>query len=379
MKLAILGSGNGGCTVAAHMALLKHDVSIWDFEKFPQNINAIIENGGISINGSVEGFAKLKYAGFDVEQAIDGAEMILVVGPAYSIKNFALAVKPYLKKGQLVCVTPSSCGGAIVFKEALGVALDNPDYIVGEVSTMPYATRVYEPGKVNVYHELKGGLYFAALPSDSSNMAFKMFNTLYPCSEHAKSLLMTMLQTGNTIIHPSVTILNAGRIESTQGDFLFYEDGATPAAGKLMKALDDEKLALSDVLDIGIIRDTKVKILQEYNSEESYENGYRTAPGFLGIKAQSTLDTRYMNEDVGYSLVFISELAKQVNVPTPTTDAVILIASTIINRDYRAEKALTPATLGIDKMNVTQMKELFGQNNNKFPRFKTIMELEKSI
>jgi opine dehydrogenase len=175
----------------------------------------------------------------------------------------------------------------------------------------------------------------------------------------AKSVLMTMLQTGNTIIHPSVTLLNAGRIESTKGDFFFYEDGATPAAGRLMEALDNEKLAISEKLDAGLIRDTKIKIDQAYNAIEDYETGYRTAPGFKGIRAQSNLNTRYMNEDVGYGLVFMSELGKQIGVPTPVMDAVILICSIVMKRDYRAEGALTPATLGIEKYSVPEIKRIF--------------------
>ena len=361
MKIAVMGSGNGGCTAAADMALLGHEVTIWDFEQFPAQIEAIAAAGGIKATGAIEGFAELAYAGFDLQRAVEGADVIMTVGPAYSIRNFAEAVKPYLKKGQLVCVCPSSCGGAINFKNALGVPLDDEDFVVGETSTLPYATRIDAPGEVNVFHKLTGGLYFAAVPGRRASEAFSLFNQMYPHSEMGKSLLMTMLQTGNTIIHPSVTLLNAGRIESTGGDFYFYEDGATPAAGKLMHALDDEKLAISDALDIGIVRDIECKLAQGYNAEESYETGYRTAPGFKGIKAQSNLNTRYMNEDVGYGLVFISELGRQIGVPTPVTDAVILIASTVMERDYRKEGALTPASLGIDRMSIAEMREMFEQ------------------
>lgn len=361
MKLAVLGSGNGGCTVAADMALSGHEVSLFDFESFPANIEAIKKQGGLECKGRVEGFAKLLYAGYDIEKAIDGAEMILAVGPAYSTESFAKAVKPFLKTGQKICVCPSSCGGAIIFKHNLGVALDNEDFIVSETSTLPYAARVYEPGKVEVYHKLKGGVYFATLPVKSAKEAFELFQTLYPCASKAKSLLMTMLQTGNNIIHPSITLLNASRIESTGGDFCFYEDGATPAAGKLMKALDDEKMKLSELLDIGLIRDPQVKILQEYNLEESYENGYRTSPGFKGIKAQNQLDHRYFNEDVGYGLVFLSELSKQVGMATPVMDSIIQIASIIMERDYRKEGLLTPKTLGIDKLSADQLKSVFNQ------------------
>lgn len=361
MKVAIMGSGNGGCTAAADLALLGHEVSIWDFPQFGKNIQAISEKGGIEVFGDLEGFAKVAYAGFDLEQAVKDAEVIMAVGPAYSTENFAKELKPFLKKEQHICVCPSSCGSALVFKKGLGVGMYDNDYIVGETSTLPYATRVTELGKLDVFLKLKGGLFYAALPAERGSEGFAKFKELYPHATHAKSLLMTMLQTGNNIIHPSVTLLNAGRIESTGGDFYFYEDGATPATGKLMKALDDEKMALSDKLDIGLIRDTTVKLDQAYNAVDSYETGYRTAPGFKGLPAQKTLDTRYMHEDVGYGMLFISELAKQVGIDTPNFDAMIRICSVVMDRDYRAEAALTPKTLGLDQINEEELKALFTQ------------------
>ena len=361
MKIAVLGAGHGGCAVAAEMALLDHEVSLFDFESFPLNIGAIAEQGGIECSGKLNGFARLLYAGFDIEKTLEGAEVIFVVAPAYSIDIFAKAVKPFIKPEQLVCICPSSCGGAIVFKRGLGVELDSDKHVVSETSTLPYAVRAYEPGKINVYHKLTGGVYFAALPAKKAKNAFHTFQTLYPYAVHANSLLMTMLQTGNNIIHPSITLLNAARIESTNGEFYFYEDGATASVGKLIKALDDEKMQLNKVLDAGLIPDVKVKILQEYNVEESYESGYKTAPGFKGIMAQTQLDHRYFNEDVGYGLVFISELSKQVGLKTPICDALILLVSAIMQRDYRKEGLLTPKTLGIENLCADELKSLFKQ------------------
>ena len=58
-----------------------------------------------------------------------------------------------------------------------------------------------------------------------------MFKEVYSGIEPAKSVLQTMLQNANPVIHPVVTLLNTGLIERNQGDFLFYEEGVTPAVG----------------------------------------------------------------------------------------------------------------------------------------------------
>ena len=86
---------------------------------------------------------------------------------------------------------------------------------------------------------------------------------------------------------------------------------------------------------------------QGYMLEANYGSGYRKAPGFLGIGAQPQLDHRYLNEDVGYGLVFMSKLGQQIGVATPGIDAVISVATIVMARDYRAEALRTPESLGI--------------------------------
>jgi opine dehydrogenase len=92
--------------------------------------------------------------------------------------------------------------------------------------------------------------------------------------------------------------------------------------------------------------------------EENYSTGYSTAPGFQGIEAQRTLDHRYLTEDVGYSLVFLSDLARRLGVPTPVIDAVIAIASVVLGRHFTAEGKRTMRTLGLDGLSPQQLAAL---------------------
>jgi opine dehydrogenase len=92
--------------------------------------------------------------------------------------------------------------------------------------------------------------------------------------------------------------------------------------------------------------------------ENNYGSAYRKAPGFLGIPAQPQLDHRYINEDVGYGLVFMSGLAKQIGVETPTIDAIIQVTSVLMNRDYAAEALRTPESLGIAGLTVEELGNL---------------------
>ncbi len=80
MTIAVLGSGNGGGAVAFDCAAHGHQVNLFDFEQFPDNIKSIQENGGVYSEEELEGFAPIKYAGHDIERTLDRTEIIFCVG-----------------------------------------------------------------------------------------------------------------------------------------------------------------------------------------------------------------------------------------------------------------------------------------------------------
>jgi opine dehydrogenase len=97
---------------------------------------------------------------------------------------------------------------------------------------------------------------------------------------------------------------------------------------------------------------------QGYMLGNDYGAAYREAPGFLGISAQPQLDHRYLNEDVGYGLVFMSQLARQIGVETPTMDAVIRVTLVLMDRDYAGEARRTPESLGIGDLSAEELGSL---------------------
>ena len=358
MHISVLGAGAGGTAVAFDCAAHGHSVRLFDFEQFPGNIAAIAAQGGIHAEGDISGFGEIAYAGHDIDEALQDAELIYVVGPAYSTEPFGEAVAGKLSAGQTVVVTPSSCGGALAFKRSAGMAVDDDAIRVAETSTLHYAVRLTEPGKVRVFLKLKAGNLLAALPGSHTADILELIADVYPSMEPAESVLQTSLQNANPIIHPAVTLSNAARIEMTGGDFLFYEDGVSDSVGRLIQALDKERIEIGKKLGITVLSDPEMGVRQGYMLEANYGSGYRKAPGFLGIGAQPQLDHRYINEDVGYGLVFMSKLGEQIGIATPGIDAVISVASIVMARDYMAEGLRTPESLGIANRSADELAAL---------------------
>ena len=358
MRVAVLGAGNGGLASAFDFAQHGHEVALYAPPEYAEHALAVQQAGGIRSSGDLEGFAPIAYAGTDAAEAMSGAELVLLVGPAYATEPLAAAARPHLTNGMAVLVCPGSCAGAIAFKRAVGVDLHDERFTVGETSTLPYAVRVTEPATITVFLKLTAGLYLAGVPRSSTRRLHDLIADVWPATENADSVLQTTLQNGNPVIHPAVTLLNAALLERTGGGFLFYEEGVTESVGRLIEAVDRERQAIAGALGVTILSEPALGVIQGYMREENYSTGYSTAPGFLGIKAQGRLDHRYLTEDVGYGLVFLTDLAARLGVPTPVMDALIAIASVVLARDFRAEGERTLGTLGLDGMSAEELAAL---------------------
>ena len=357
MKVAILGSGNGALAMAFEWARAGHDIYMFDFPQFDRQIKAINAEGGIFSEGQMEGFQPIKYAGHDISVCLKDAPLVFAVGPAYATEPFGKACAPYIEDGQVYVVCPSSCMGAIIFKNALGLKIDDYRVTVSDTGTLPYAVRIIADGKIAVYNRLPAGYHLATLPSSKNDMVFDMIQPVHTGIEKAKNIFQTCLQNANPMLHPCITTLNAARIEGPK-DFFFYEEGVTPGVGRLLKAIDDERIALGAAMGLEIENDPHISIRQGYLTEENYDNAYATAPGFTGILAQTQLDYRYYNEDAGFGLVLWVDLADRLGLEIPTIRAMLQIVSAIMGRDYKAEKARTLDSLGLAEYSLEELVKI---------------------
>jgi opine dehydrogenase len=358
MRVAVLGGGNGGIASAFDFAQHGHEVALFAPEQYGTHVIAVAEAGGIRASGGLEGFAPVRYAGTDVAEAMAGAELVVMVGPAYATEPLAAAAGPHLADGMAVLVCPGSCAGALAFKRAAGLEPGDDRIVVGETSTLPYAVRITGPGEINVFLKLETAVFLAATPRTGTERLYGLVSEVWPAVERAESVFQTTLQNGNPVIHPAVTLLNAGLLERTGGDFLFYEEGVTESVGRLIEAVDRERLAIAAALGVTVLSEPEIGIRQGYMTEHNYSTAYSRAPGFLGIRAQSELDHRYLTEDVGYSLILFTDLAARIGVPTPVMDAVVQVTSVVLARDFRAEGRRTLRSLGLDGLSWEELAAL---------------------
>jgi len=92
MKVTVIGAGNGGLAIASHLALKGHIVNLYSI--FEEELEPIISKGGIELEGVEKGFAVLNKVTDNIELALDGAELIMIVTPANAHAKIARDCAP---------------------------------------------------------------------------------------------------------------------------------------------------------------------------------------------------------------------------------------------------------------------------------------------
>ena len=111
----------------------------------------------------------------------------------------------------------------------------------------------------------------------------------------------------------------------------------TESVGRLIEAVDEERLAIAAALGVTVLSEPALGVPAGLHARGELLDGLQHRARLPRHRAQSQLDHRYLTEDVGYSLIFLADLAARLGVPTPVMDAVITIASVVLARDFRAE------------------------------------------
>ena len=353
-KFTVIGAGNGGKAMAAHLALMFYPVDLYN--RTAERVTAIRARGGIDLEsypGGPEGFGRLKLVTSDIGKAVKFADVVMVVVPSSAHRAVAKATARHLKEGQMVVLNPGRTCGAIEFVSVLKESGLKRKVKVGEAQTLIYASRSVGLAKARIF-SIKDSVYFAALPATETSSMLEVVNEAYPEFIDGGNVLQTGLDNMGAVFHPALTILNAGWIDSDL-DFEFYIEGVSQSTSRVLEALDRERVTVASAL--GIRAHSAIEWLKiAYDASGSdLKEAIRNNPGYIGIMAPQTLEHRYIFEDVPMSLVPLSVLGHRYGVATTAVDAIVNLASIIHRTDYwRTGRTLDK--LGIDKLSVNELQ-----------------------
>lgn len=355
-KFTVMGAGHGGKAMAAHLALMGFPVTLYN--RTSENVSAVKARGGIELEsreGGPHGFGRLAKVTSDVKEALTGAEVIMVVVPSTAHEDLARLSAPHLRPGQIVVLNPGRTCGAIEFDRILRNHGCLPGVIIAEAETLIYASRSDGPAQARIFR-IKETVPLSALPATCTTQVLSALKDAYPQFIDGVSVLHTGLNNMGAIFHPALTLLNAGRIESTRGEFQFYIDGVTPSVARVLEVLDRERVTVAAAL--GIRARTATEWLKmAYDAEgEDLHDAIHNQPGYYGIQAPPTLNHRYITEDIPMSLVPIASLGARHGVSVRGIDSIIQLACIIHRTDYY-RRGRTVDKLGLSQWSVSELNK----------------------
>ena len=352
MRIAILGSGSIAFGMAAFLARAGHEPVLWSpsgtrTERLAAGA-PLVATGAVDFEGRVA-VAK------DCAEAVSGADAVVIALPTNGHRLAFDQALPHLRPGQPVIVSSHSSFGALYLsKRCAERGLKLPIILWGTT----LLTGRQQPDLVSVIvNTVREKIDFATLPKSEAALGKSLCTTLFGDRfVERDGMLAIALSNLNPQNHLAIALLNLTRME--KGEKWGQGEHVTPCVGGLIEALDAERLAIAGSFGLS------VRTVREHFSlsfhvpmasvAEMNQQMHREGRGGFG---PSTVDSRYIHEDVPFGLVPTSLLGRISGRPTPLHDAGVALFSGTMGQDLAAQNDLLP-DLGLDRLSPVDLKAL---------------------
>lgn len=329
MKIAVIGAGNGGQSIAGYLALQGYETSLYDIDV--QKMDILKQKGGIELTGRIEGFGKIDCITTDIAEAVKGATIVMVTTVANAHRAVAKSMAPYVEEGMTIILNPGRTCGALVFNQTLQTQGCTKRYYLGEAQTLVYACRVIENGKVNIIG-VKDEVFLSGLPASDTDYILSKINPMYPCFVKADNVLRTSLENIGAMFHPCVCLFNAATIER-QDEFWFYRD-MTEQVARFIEKFDQERLAVGKAYGVDLLSVTEwIKFAYKDTEGDTLCERMKNNPAYHDIKAPGTIFTRQLTEDIPTGVLPIMELGKAAGVEVPLLTSMVNTIEALLDID----------------------------------------------
>ncbi|GAA5632048.1 opine dehydrogenase [Acinetobacter calcoaceticus] len=358
MKIAILGTGNAGCALAAKYTQQGHIVSLIKTSKslHEENFNVISQQQGIWLHDldDSQKFIKIFKITRDIKDGLQDAEMVIILTQSIHHESVAEKISDLIPDTcKIIFTIPGNLGSLYLYKKI------GSKVIYAEGESTPYDARLEKPGVVKIlFKNRRNAVSF--LPKSKADEGLKYISTLVDTYKFKRqNLVESALHNPNLVVHTIGVIMSASRIEMMKGEFWMYKESFSPAIWNLINELDAEKNMI-----IEAFKGEKLSYLDACkfrNADDLSMDSYEVFKGYAetgGPKGPDSLETRYLHEDVANGLCLLSMLGKLLNIETPVTNSLITIASSLVQYNF-TKNARTLDNLGLGHLNTEQLVEFF--------------------
>lgn len=349
-RVAVLGTGGIGCGAAALLCERGHAAVLWS--PSGRGTVAFADGAVLRAEGKLVGEYRPIIAP-DCAAALREADAVMLAVPGYGHRTVLDQVAAHLQPGQTVIISSHMSFSALYLARQLaarGVRVP----IAAWGTTVTTGRRL--PGSAVRVSNIREKVDLAALPASETDAMTALCRDLFGERFVPRAdLIAVSLSNVNPQNHLGMALCNFTRIEKAEPWANW--GGLTPGVGRLIEALDAERLAVAAAFG------ASVRTVREHFhlSFGVPEGPVGDAGAILAARdatpGPASLDTRYITEDVPFGLVPSTLLGRIAGVDMPLYAAGIAIFSALYGRDFRAENDLLPA-LALDGLSIEAVREL---------------------
>jgi opine dehydrogenase len=330
MKILVIGAGNSGLAMAAHLSFNGDEVTLWNRTKI--NIDKLMQTKTICCEGIIRGDIKISKVTDDINEALKDVEIIMVTTPASAHKDISFLLSKNMKDPIPIILNPGRTFGALEFRNSF-----KKDVVpsICETQTIIYTCRKISDTRVNIT-SIKKDVLISSFNKDSTNMICSLLpRYLRKNFKIAENMIETSIGNVGMILHCAPTLLNTGWIENESNNFKYYYEGITPSIADFLEKLDFERVSVSEKLGHKV-ESTMEWMKRSYNLEgKSLYQCIKNNNSYKYIDAPNSLNHRYILEDVSCGLVPLFFVGKQLGLEMPLTSLIIDLASAIMKIDFK--------------------------------------------
>jgi len=332
-SISILGLGNGGHAFAAYAKSKGYKVKIWNRSR--SVLKAIKKNKGVTSSGLLEGHFDIDFVSPSIHKVIEESKLIMVVTTANAHKEIAARIAPYLDDNQIVVLNPGRTGGAIEVSNSIRENNGPFKPQVVEAQSLLFVSRCSKPGQVTI-SGIKRRVPVSAFPSCDNNEIIPFLSDLNSAFGETESVLNTSFDNIGAIFHPTPLLLNVARCEDPNVHYRHYIDGVSPSVASFLEKMDNERVTVAAAYGVRAITLQKwLHSVYGSNGSNLCETIHNTKE-YQNVMAPSTLNVRYIFEDIPTGLIPLASFGEAAEVQTPFINAIINLANCMFNKDYRS-------------------------------------------
>ena len=334
MEIAILGAGPIGLGMASFLHTNGHAPVLWS--PSGRSTAPFAEGQRLTSVGRIETSFAPRVAA-SCADALAGAQVVIVAVPGYGHRAVMDAAAPHLRADQTVIISSQYSLSALYLSKimtARGVTLP----IIAWATTLTTGRRK-SPVEVHV-SSLRNQLDMATIPVTAQEASLALCRNLFGDRFRGRDdVLAITLSNLNPPVHMAMALCNLTRIEKAEDWPIFFY--VTDSVGRLIEALDQERLALASAFGLTVrtvYEHYHLSFNVPFGSVAEMTMAVHTGRG--SPSGPKSLESRFLTEDIPFGLAPLSVIAKAIGVPLPLHDAGIELVSTLCGRDYRSENNL---------------------------------------